>query len=159
MEKRSVVMQPGEGPSFWQPKPANGHAEVKLTPGATGHDGYSAGFQTVSPGGRIRPHSHDAQVEMQVCFRGNGRIVIDDESHPLVPGTMAFLGKSSIHEIINDGAEDLVMLWVISPPGLEDFFAAIGRERKPGDKAPEPFARPTDVVAIERAMGMQDTKA
>ena len=28
----AVVMQPGDGPSFWQPKPANGYAEPKLTP-------------------------------------------------------------------------------------------------------------------------------
>jgi hypothetical protein len=51
------------------------------------------------------------------------------------------------------------MLWVISPPGLENFFAAIGRPRRAGEPAPAPFARPEDVVAIERAMGMNDTTA
>jgi quercetin dioxygenase-like cupin family protein len=152
-------MQPGEGPSFWQPMPANGFAEVKVTPAATGHDVFSAGFQTVAPGGRIRPHSHGDQVELQVCFRGRGAIVVDGARHPLVPGTVAFLAKDAVHEIVNEGDDDLVMLWVISPAGLEDFFAAIGRARQPGEAAPAPFARPTDVVAIERALGMQNTKA
>jgi hypothetical protein len=49
------------------------------------------------------------------------------------------------------------MLWVITPPGLEAFFEAIGRRRTRGEAAPAPFARPGDVVAIERAMGMNDT--
>ena len=154
-----VVRQPGEGRAYWQPKPANGFAEVKVTPAATGHPGFSAGFQTVAPGGRVREHSHESQVELQVCFRGTGRIVVDGEIHALVPGTMAFLAPHAKHEIVNEGEDDLVMLWVISPPGLEDFFAAIGRERKLGEPAPAPFARPADVVAIERAMGMQDTQA
>jgi hypothetical protein len=47
------------------------------------------------------------------------------------------------------------MLWVITPPGLENFFEAIGRPRRDGEPAPAPFARPTDVVAIERALGME----
>src|SRR5207245_4995519 len=31
------------------------------------------------------------------------------------------------HEILNEGPDELVMLWLGSPPGLEDFFRAIGR--------------------------------
>jgi hypothetical protein len=41
------------------------------------------------------------------------------------------------------------MTWTYLPPGLDDFFAAIGRLRTPGEPAPEPFARPADVHAIE----------
>src|SRR5206468_558458 len=92
---RSVIVQPGEGPSFWQPTPAN------------------AGF----------------------------------------------FGYDVKQEIWNDGAEDLVMVWIIAPPGLENFFATIGRWRRPGEPAPAPFERRHDVVDIERAMGMNDTMA
>lgn len=156
---RAVVMQPGEGPSFWQPVPANGHADPKLTPQGTGFDGLSMGFQTVAPGGRVREHSHADQIELQICFSGKGRAVVDGESHDLTPGTACFLGYDVKHEIVNDGKDELVMMWVISPAGLEDFFAAIGRPRAEGDNAPDPFARPGDVVAVERSMGMNDTKA
>jgi hypothetical protein len=51
------------------------------------------------------------------------------------------------------------MLWVIAPPGLEDFFKAIGRPRVAGEPAPAPFPRPSDVVAVERRLGMNDTVA
>lgn len=154
---RAVVMQPGDGASYWQPVPANGHADPKLTPELTGFDALSMGFQTVAPGGRIRLHSHDAQVELQICFRGAGTVMVDGASHRLVPGTACFLGYDVQHEIINDGAEELVMMWVIAPAGLEGFFAAIGQPRRDGEPAPAPFARPDDVVAVERRMGMQDT--
>ena len=47
---RAVVMQPEDGPSYWQPVPANGHADPKLYPARTGYAGLSMGFQTVAPG-------------------------------------------------------------------------------------------------------------
>ena len=154
----AVVMQPGDGPSYWQPVPANGHADPKLCPADTRFDGLSMGFQTVAPGSRIREHSHGEQVELQVCFRGRGRVVVDGVSHDLVPGTACFLGYDVKHEIWNDSADDLVMLWVVSPPGLEHFFKAIGRPRAADEPAPAPFERPQDVVSIERQMGMNDTR-
>ena len=151
---RTVVMQPPEGLSFWQPRPANGYSQVKLRPEETGFAALSMGYQTVAPGGRVRAHSHDAQVEIQICFRGMGSVVADGVRHPLVPGTMCFVGRDVRHEIVNDGEGDLVLIWAISPPGLEDFFAAIGRPRREGEPAPAPFDRPTEVAAIERAAGM-----
>ena len=80
----------------------------------------------------------------------------DEERHPLVPGTACFLGPDVKHEIANEGDGDLVMMWIISPAGLEDFFRAIGRERTPGEPAPAPFERPTDV---ERGLGVNDVTA
>ena len=154
----AVVVQPGTGPSFWQPVPANGHADPALCPAATHFDGLSMGYQTIAPGGRVREHSHGGQVELQICFKGRGRVMVDGVAHPLVPGTACFLGYDVKHEIINETDDELVMLWIVSPPGLEHFFEAIGRARRAGEAAPAPFDRPTDVVAIERAMGMNDTR-
>jgi quercetin dioxygenase-like cupin family protein len=153
----AVVLQPDEGPSYWQPVPANGHADPKLVPAVTRYEGLSMGYQSIAPGGRIREHSHGDQVELQICFRGRGRVVVDGASHPLVPGTACFLGYDVKHEIWNEGEEELVMLWVVAPPGLEHFFRAIGRPRSPGEPAPPPFPRPADVVAIERSLGLNDT--
>ena len=157
MRGHAVVMQPGDGPSYWQPVPARGHADPTLFPDNTRFDGLSMGFQTIAPGGRVREHSHGAQVELQICFRGAGRVVVDGKSHALVPGTTCFLGYDVKHEIWNEGVDELVMLWIVSPPGLERFFEAIGQPRETGAEAPPPFERPADVVAIERRLGMNDT--
>jgi len=156
---RATVIQPSEGDSFWQPVPANGHADPKLTPANTRYDALSMGYQTIAPQSRVREHSHGDQVELQICFRGRGHVMVDGDKHALVPGTACFLGYDVKHELVNDGPDDLVMLWVITPHGLEEFFKSIGRPRAGGEPAPAPFARPTDVVAIERALGMNDTHA
>jgi quercetin dioxygenase-like cupin family protein len=158
LRKHAVVIQPDEGSSFWQPIPANGHADPKLTPANTHFAGFSMGYQTIAPGGRVREHSHGRQVELQICFRGRGHVIVDGVTHSLVPGTSCFLGHEVVHEIVNDGPEELVMLWVITPPGLEDFFAAVGRPRHAGEPTPAPFERPRDVVAIERSLGINDTR-
>ena len=154
VQGHSVVVQPDEGPSYWQPVPARGHADPKLYPANTGFPGLATGFQTVAPGGRIREHSHGGQVEVQICFRGRGRVVVDGVSHSLVPGTACFLGYGVKHELINESSEELVLLWVTSPAGLEHFFPAIGRPRQPGEPAPPPYERPAAVVAIERSLGL-----
>ncbi len=155
-----VVMQPEDGPTYWQPVPANGHVEPKLYPSNTHFDGLSMGYQTIAPASQVRKHSHEEQIELLVCFGGRGRVVLDGESHDFVPGTVCFAGYDLTHEIINESpSEDLVLMWVIAPAGLEDFFATIGRPRTRGDAAPEPFPRPESVVAIERDMGMNDTTA
>lgn len=152
---RSVVCQPDDGASYWQPTPANGYAHPKLLPANTGFEGLSMGFQTVAPGCRIRPHSHDRQIELQIGFRGTGRVVIDGADYAVTPGAACFIGYDVEHEIHNEADEDLVMMWMIAPAGLEEFFAAIGKSRQPGEVAPEPFARPTDSAEIDRRVGMQ----
>ena len=76
----AVVVQPGEGPSYWQPVPANGHADPALYPDKTRFSGLSMGYQTIAPGGRVREHSHGDQVELQICFRGKGRVVVQGEA-------------------------------------------------------------------------------
>ena len=149
----AVVMQPGEGPSYWQPKPANGFSSPKLYPELTKFDGFSMGYQSIAPNSNIRSHSHTDQVELQICFSGRGHVGVDGERHELVPGTACFLGPDVVHEIFNDGDEDLVQLWVIGPAGLEDFFKSIGRDRARGDATPAHFERPEGVRAVEQAMG------
>ncbi len=96
-------MQPDDGKSYRQPKPANGHADPKLLHADTGFDGLSMGFQTVAPGCHIREHSHDKQIELQICHRGKGHVLVDGTRHELTPGTSCFLGYNVKHEIFNDG--------------------------------------------------------
>jgi quercetin dioxygenase-like cupin family protein len=146
-----LVVQPGEAESHWQPVPANGHVEVRVAPHLVRME-HRVGFgtQSIAPGGHVRAHAHDRNEEIIHVIAGTGRAVLDDGEHPMRPGTTLFLGRNRRHMFVNDGAGNLEFVWVILPHGLETFFAAIGRPRRPGDPVPEPFARPDDVLRIER---------
>ena len=85
--------------------------------------------------------------------------MVDGAAHPLVPGTACFLGYDVKHEIFNDGPDDLVMLWVdLAAWASRTSSRPSAARAQPGPPAPAPFERPRDVVGIERALGMNDTR-
>lgn len=146
-----LVVQPGAAESYWQPVPANGHIEVILAPHRVAMDHpIGLGTQTVAVGGHVREHAHDRNEEVVFVVGGKGRAVIDGESHPMVPGSAFFIGRNRRHMFVNEGEAEITWMWLIVPNGLEDFFRLIGRPRRDGEPGPEPFARPADVLEIER---------
>lgn len=146
----ALAVPAGMAPAFWQPVPANGHAECILSEKniRTFHR-FSMGTQTLPPGGRVRLHAHDTSEEVFYVVEGQGRAEIGGETHRMAPGATLYMGHNVPHTFINDGEADLKWVWFFMPGGLEDFFAAIGRPRAPGEPAPAPFARPSDVLQIE----------
>lgn len=148
----AIVVQPDQGESWWQPVPANGYTEVRVSrrndPRVTK---FSHGIQVVAPGCYVRDHSHENNEEILFFFEGEGKVVIDgEEEQPLRAGTSVFMGPNRRHTFINTGDKPLKFAWVLMPGGLEDFFEGIGRKRTPGTPAPAPFARPDNVLEIER---------
>ena len=93
-----VVMQPDDGPTFWQPLPANGHTEPKLVPANTHFDGVSMGYQTIAPQGRVREHSHGEQIEMLVPqHRGRLADFTGDEFLAEFPTALDGVVDTSVH--------------------------------------------------------------
>ena len=104
----AFVRQPDEGESFWQPVPANGYAEVRVSKRDSPKiQGFSSGIQVIAPGCLIREHQHGAEQELLFFFEGTGKILINGVERPVHPGTTAYLGPWNKHKIINEGAEDL----------------------------------------------------
>lgn len=146
------IVPPGASRSWWQPQPANGYAEVILSPrNIRSVQPFSFGTQAVPPQGRVRLHAHDGGEEVLYVLRGRGTALVDGVAHPMEPGTTLYLGHNCSHSFVNDGDEEMAWAWFFLPGGLDDFFERIGRPRTAGQEAPEPFARPADVEAIERA--------
>jgi quercetin dioxygenase-like cupin family protein len=139
-----------EGESFWQPVPANGFVRNLLNTRTCGADAqFSIGTQTVAPGCYIREHMHDRHEEIIHVIEGNGIARIDGIEYLVPRGSSVFIGRNRKHHFLNWTTEPFTFLWIMLPGGLDDFFAAIGRPRSPGQPAPEPFPRPANIAEIE----------
>ena len=152
---RHVVVGPDEGQSFWQPQPSTGWAEVKVSPFTWGSNQYSAGVQVLEPGAHVREHAHQRNEEMLFIAEGEGVALIDDAEYALAPGTLIIVDRFAQHKLTNTGASQMKIFWVILPPGLENWFAAIGRPREAGAGPAPVFDRPDDVAEVQRAMFFQ----
>src|SRR5947209_20134193 len=93
----------------------------------------------------VRRHGHERSHEILFCCRGAGYAEIEDKKHEVREETMILIGRGLLHTVVNTGSEQMRLLWFISPPGLEDWFRAIGRPRRPGDALPDVFERPANV--------------
>lgn len=145
----SAVIGPNEAPSWWQPLPSRGHVSVALSPENTPYDGFSAGLQVLPPGCSVREHGHQRNHELLFIHAGAGTCTIEGVSHDLVPGSIVLFGRHARHLVENTGEIDMEIFWVFMPPGLEDWFAAIGRSRQAGEPMPDAFNRPENVGDIQ----------
>jgi mannose-6-phosphate isomerase-like protein (cupin superfamily) len=142
------VLGPEDGDSHWQPEPAGGYITVKVSPHNLNTHSLAAGFQVIDPGCHIRPHAHDRAEELLFIWEGQGVAAIDGVEYPIEPGSLVYVGKWVTHSIINRGTSQMKVLWVITPPGLEDFLTAIGPVRRAGERRPEGLRRPDNVEEL-----------
>ena len=147
-----AVYQPEDGTSHWQPLPSVGHIISKVTPYNTPYDDFSMGIQVLEPGASIRKHAHERQHEVLFCYTGSGWAEVDGVRHDVKPETLLLMGRGVQHTVHNTGETQMRILWFISPAGLEDWFAAIGRPRQTGEALPEPFPRPENVRDVQDRM-------
>jgi mannose-6-phosphate isomerase-like protein (cupin superfamily) len=144
------VLPPDEAPTYWQPVPANGFIRNIFNRANTQSvNDFSIGTQTVAPGCMIREHTHHRNEEVIYVIEGRGFARIDGVDHAIERGSAVFIGHDRKHHFVNPGPDPLTFVWFFMPGGLDGFFAEIGRPRKPGEPAPEPFDRPDNIAEIE----------
>jgi mannose-6-phosphate isomerase-like protein (cupin superfamily) len=147
-----MISAPEDGESLWQPLPSRGYVTVKFTPTNTPYEDFCAGVQLLPPGCHIREHGHQRNHELVFVHEGTGTVTIDGVTTPLEPGSSVLFCRDAVHRIDNTGSIDMKLFWVFMPPGLDDWFRAIGRPRQPGDAMPDAFARPENVTEIQQRM-------
>ena len=143
------VIAPEEGDGYWQPLPSVGYTIAKVTPDNSPYDDFATGIQVLEPGAHIRRHAHERSHEFLFCYRGTGYAELDGERYEVVPESLILLGRRVVHKVVNTGDTQMRLLWLMAPAGLEDWFAALGRPRTPGDPLPTPFPRPTNIEQIQ----------
>jgi quercetin dioxygenase-like cupin family protein len=98
------------------------HGEIVIKLGsATGSDNLAWGTQQVMAGGGIPIHRHFKMDEAFCVLEGSGTFTLNDVRHPIEKGASIFIPRNSWHGFTNPDRE-LLLLWVVSPAGLEGFF-------------------------------------
>lgn len=104
---------------------------IKADPQNTGSTRLAVGTQTLPGGESIPVHRHEHQDEVLFIHEGRATGVLGDSAVDVGPGTTVYVPQGVWHGVENHGEETVNLLWVVSPPGLEGFFRAIGVP--PGD--------------------------
>lgn len=68
---------------------------------------------TLAPGCNIGLHRHETSSEIIFILSGEGNVVFDDHSEPLLAGDCHYCPKGHEHALRNDGNVDLVFYAVV----------------------------------------------
>jgi quercetin dioxygenase-like cupin family protein len=98
------------------------HGAVFIKIGSsTGSNSGAMGAQQVMAGTGIPIHRHFHMDEAFYILGGSGTFILNDVDHPFEKGATIFIPRNAWHGFLNPDRE-LLLLWVVSPPGLEGFF-------------------------------------
>lgn len=145
----AIVLGAEDGEALWQPLPSRGYVINKINPYTSPYDGFSTGIQVLEPGAHIRRHAHERCHELLFCYRGTGSAEIAGRTYDVREETMILIARGLQHKVTNTGAGQMRLMWFISPPGLEDWFRALGRPRQAGEPLPPVFERPANIREIQ----------
>jgi len=145
------VFGPNEGEvRHLRPPARSGTVTIMVDPKNTGSQRLAMGHQRLGPGGTIPVHLHEHQDEILFVHAGHASVTLENERLPAPEGTTVFVPERVWHGVQNVGDGVLHLLWVITPPGLEEMFRGIsappGAERQP--MTPEEF------IGLARRHGM-----
>ena len=98
------------------------HGQIFIKAGsATGSDNLALGTQEVMVGAGIPVHRHLHMDEAFYVLEGSGVFLLNDVRHSFEKGGTIFIPKNSWHGFANPDHK-LLLLWIMSPAGLDGFF-------------------------------------
>jgi mannose-6-phosphate isomerase-like protein (cupin superfamily) len=109
----------GEAPA----RAGGGSIFIKVDP-RRGSAGVSLGTQHLPPATGIRVHRHFDSDEVLFVLDGAGFGILEEARLPLEKGSCMYIPKGAWHGIENPGS-DLWLLWVVTPPGLEELLREV----------------------------------
>lgn len=112
---------PADGGEFLQ---RNGNS-VRIKVDFTSTHSLAMGTQHLDPGSGIPLHRHEHEDEILFVHAGEGTAILDGTRTPVADGATVFVPHGTWHGVESTG-HAVELVWVVSPPGLEDYFRATG---------------------------------
>ena len=141
---RGYVLGPEDGEVLVRP---NGRIVVKVDP-RTGSRSMALGTQDLDSGAGIPMHRHDTADEVLIIEGGHAHAMLDGKEVDVGPGSAVYVPRGTWHGVESAG-EPIHLWWVVTPPGLEDFFRATGSP----SGTPVKKLTPAEIAEIGRQHG------
>jgi quercetin dioxygenase-like cupin family protein len=109
----------GTGPTYWGP---GDQVRFLITGEETGGALFMAEV-LVPPTGGVPPHIHQREDEAFHILEGALTVQVGGETLKASPGDFVFLPRGVVHSFRNDGDVIAKFLVVVTPAGIENFFA------------------------------------
>lgn len=124
----AYVLQPEEGEVLVPCRvesSADARWTIKVDP-AAGSKRVAMGTQDLPGHERIPVHRHEHQDEILFIHEGHATGIVGDERVEVGPGTTVYVPQGVWHGVENHSDAAAKVVWVVVPPGLENFFRDIG---------------------------------
>jgi quercetin dioxygenase-like cupin family protein len=151
-DMQTGVLKAGEGKAYW----VVGDLYTILASGEDTGGAYALIHALVPPGGGPPPHIHRREDEAFYVLEGELAFQADGRSFTATAGSWVTLARGSLHAFRNTGTAPARALIVVTPAGLERYFAEVGQEATEGS-SPPPFT-PADLerlLAVAPKYGME----
>jgi mannose-6-phosphate isomerase-like protein (cupin superfamily) len=146
--RQGYVLGPNEGEHLIRNA---GSLFIKVDP-RRGSNNMALGTQQVPMGAGIRVHQHREADEVLFVLEGNGFGLLDGGRTPIEKGSAMFVPNGAWHGVENPDSE-LLLLWVVAPPGVEDFFREVAS--LPGQPARQLSPEELDDIAKKHGMAFK----
>lgn len=97
---------------------------VKVDP-KSGSPQMAMGTQALEPSVGIPVHRHEQEDEVLFVHEGHGVAILGPQKKEVGKGDTVFIPHGVWHGVESSG-EAIELLWIVTPPGLEDFFRETG---------------------------------
>ncbi|MDP4262320.1 MAG: cupin domain-containing protein [Bacteroidota bacterium] len=99
---------------------------IKISKTKHNVEGISFCVEDQSPGRKMRIHKHLNNDELIFIHKGEGTLILDEESIQVKTGDVVFVPRDTWHGLDNTGKENLLMVFQYSPAGFEEYFVENG---------------------------------
>jgi quercetin dioxygenase-like cupin family protein len=125
------------GAAYWGP----GSRMTFLLTGKETSDAFFLSEISVPPGGGPPPHLHSREDESFHILEGTLTVQVGGDTITATAGDLAFLPRGIVHSFKNNGDVTAKALVLITPAGLENYFAEVFDPAGDRSSAPPPPSR------------------
>ena len=141
------VLRAGEGEVLQRGK--GNTITIKVDP-KTGSPNMALGTQALERGAGIPLHRHENEDEVLFVHEGSGAAILGDRRQVVEKADTIYIPHGVWHGV-ETREQGIDLLWVVTPPGLEDFFREVSST--PG--SPPRVLTPSQIEDIGRKHGVK----